>query len=317
MKILITGASGFVGSSFMRMYGGRKDLELHGTGRREMLFTNYTRRDLTQPFDLDFKPDVVIHGAARALPWGTIAEFRAQNVTATANVIDFCRRKDVRNLVYLSSSSVFYREEDQEGMTEETPIGPDFVNHYARTKYEGEVLVRGFEGRHVILRPRAVFGPGDSVLFPRLLKAAEEGKMVRLVRNGPPARGDLIYIDNLCDCMLEAALNSGVSGEFNLTNNQPVGIEAFLDDVFQRLGVPLPEKRLTARKALLAATAIEWFYKIFRPYTEPPITRFGIGVLAYSKTFDVSKALATFGPPAVGIEEGVARFVRWQESNIT
>ncbi len=316
MKILITGASGFVGGSFMDLYADRPDLEIHGIARRESTRANYTRHDLSKPLDIDFVPDVVIHAAARAMPWGSEKEFHEQNVLATRNVVDFCIRKEIRNLIYLSSSSVHYREEDQENMTEESPIGPDFVNRYARTKYEGERIVKSFGGRWVILRPRAVFGPGDTVLFPRLLKAAQAGKMVRLLRDGPPAKGDLIYIDTLCDWMLKAATDGSISGEFNLTNNEPVEIAAFLDDIFSRLGVKRPEKTLDCGKALMLATAIEWFYKLFLPRTEPPITRFGIGVLAYSKTFDVSKALAVFGEPKIGIEEGVEEFIRWQRKQM-
>jgi nucleoside-diphosphate-sugar epimerase len=188
MKILITGASGFVGGAFMDRYSDHPELEIHGVARSESPRTNYTRHDLTKPLDLDFAPDVVIHAAARAMPWGSRKDFEDQNVRATEHVVDFCVRRGVRNLVYLSSSSVHYREEDQFNLTEESPIGPEFVNLYARTKYEGEKVVKTFEGRWVILRPRAVFGPGDTVLFPRLLKAAQAGKMVRLLRDGPPAK---------------------------------------------------------------------------------------------------------------------------------
>lgn len=316
MKILLTGASGFIGGSFMKLAAAHPEIEVHGIGRRAMPFENYTRHDLVVPMELDFVPDVVIHAAARSLPWGSRAEFYAQNVTATGQVIEFCRRKQVGNLVYVSSSSVFYREEDQEEMNEDSPIGPEFVNHYARTKYEGERLVRKFEGRWVILRPRAVFGPGDTVLFPRILSAALAGKMYRLTREGPPARGDLIYIDTLCEYLLRAAVDPQIKGEFNLTNDHPIEIEAFLWEIFHRLGIEVPKKRLSAARALQVATGIEWFYRIFRPRTEPPITRFGIGVMAYSKTFDVSKSLASFGPPAVGLEEGVEAFVRWQKENM-
>lgn len=316
MKLLITGASGFVGASFLKRYANHPGVQIHGIGRRAMPFTNYSRHDLTEPLDAGFTPDVVIHAAARSLPWGSAAEFHAQNVTATRQVLDFCRRKQVGTVVYVSSSSVFYREEDQENMTEETPIGPRFVNHYARTKYEGECLVREFPGRSVILRPRAVFGPGDTVLFPRLLQAAQAGKMVRFERDGPPARGDLIYIDTLCDYLWKAASDPRVHGDFNLTNGEPVEIESFLWTIFGRLGVKLPEKRLSCRRALLLASAVEWFYKLLLPHREPPITRFGIGVLAYSKTFDVRKTLEILGPPSVGLWEGVEAFVEWQKSRM-
>lgn len=318
MKILLTGASGFVGGSLMEWAAKHPGVSIHGIGRRPLPLANYSQHDLTVPFAYEETPDVVIHAAARSLPWGSAAEFERQNVTATRNILEFCERRGVGTFIYISSSSVFYREEDQELLTEESPIGPSFVNHYARTKYEGECLARKFSGRSVILRPRAVFGPRDTVLFPRILQAARAGKMYRLDRNGvPPARGDLIYIDSLCDYILRAALDPQVEGDFNLTNNEPIEIESFLGEVFRKLGMPFPDKRLSCSKALSIATGIEWLYKLFLPRREPPITRFGISVMAYTKTFDVSKSLRILGPPKVDLVTGVDAFVAWQRANMS
>lgn len=312
-KILITGASGFVGGSFCFQHARREDVEIRGLGRREMDLPGYIRADLTQPLQVDWSPDVVIHAAARSSPWGGLAEFHRQNVLATKHVLDFCEAKNVRKLIYISSSSVFYREGDQLGMTEETPIGPDFVNHYARTKFEGEDVVRGFSGEWCVLRPRAVFGPRDTVLFPRLLRAARQGRMVTITRPAPPAVGDLIYIETLCDYMLRAALDPAVTGEFNLTNNEPVELQAFIADIFSRLGLPPVKRAIPKKKAMCVAWALEKVFGLLMPWKEPPITRFGVEVLSSSKTFDVSKCLRVLGPPSVGRKEGLRRFINWQQ----
>jgi len=312
-RILITGASGFVGGSFCRQFARREDVEILGLGRSGTDLPNYVRADLTRPLELDWQPDVVIHAAARSSPWGSLSEFRRQNVDATRNVLDFCVAKGVRKLVYISSSSVFYQERDQLGMTEESPIGPEFANHYARTKAEGEDVVRGFSGDWAILRPRAVFGPRDTVLFPRILRAARQGKMASITRPGPPATGDLIYIDSLCEYMMRAALDPAARGDFNLTNNEPVEIQAFIAEINAKLGLPPASRSISRSKALVIGTGIEWFYKCFLPWIEPPITRFGVGVLGFSKTFDVSKSLRVLGPPSVGLRDGLERFIRWQK----
>jgi 2-alkyl-3-oxoalkanoate reductase len=258
---------------------------------------------------------VVIHAAARSSPWGSLKEFRRQNVQATKHVLEFCKAQKVRKLVYISSSSVFYREGDQLGMTEDTPIGPQFVNAYAQTKYEGEQVARGFSGEYCVLRPRAVFGPRDTVLFPRLLRAARQGRMVSITRPGPPAVGDLIYIDTLCDYMLRAALDPAVTGEFNLTNHEPVEIQAFIADIFARLGLPPVKRAIPKAKALRVAWLLEKIFGLLMPWKEPPITRFGVEVLSSSKTFDASKSLRVLGPPSVSLEEGLRRFIEWQEQH--
>jgi len=308
MRILVTGASGFVGGAFVRRFAGIDGIEIHGIGRRRLDVPGYSAIDLSEPFDLPFAPDVVVHAAARASPWGTKADFVRQNVDATRNVIAFCERAGRPRLVYVSSSAVFYRNEDQLGLTEASPIGPRFVNTYAGTKYAGEQLVRAYSGSWMIARPRAVFGPGDTVVFPRILRAARENRLPLFRRTGAPVRADLIYIDTLADYLLAAA-RSSLTGAVNLTNAEPVELQAFLLEVFARLGIPAPKRVVDPRVAFALAAAVEGYYRAFRPGDEPPVTRFGVGAFAYSKTFDVSKMLAAFGPPSVPVRDGVEAFI--------
>lgn len=317
MKILVTGASGFVGGKTVEKLRAAGH-EVLGVGRRRLDLPGYRSLDLAEPFDLDFEPDAVLHAAARASPWGRREDFERDNVVATGRVIAFCRRQAERKgswprLVYVSSSSVFYQPGDQLGMTEETPIGPRFANDYAATKAAGEKLVEAYEGSSSIARPRAVFGPGDTVLFPRILEAARKGKLPILVRRGPPALGDLIYIDTLTAYLRQLLERPELRGAYNLTNGQPIAIQAFLLDIFAKLGMPAPKKHVPLRLAFTAAALSESFYRVFRLRGEPPITRFGVGVFAWSKTFDVSKALRDLGPPRVSIAEGVEAFVAWQQ----
>jgi len=264
MKILVTGASGFVGGAFMRRFSSRPGLTLHGIARRAVDLPNYQRIDLTRPFDLPFEPDVVIHAAARASPWGTRRQYHEQNVVATRNVVDFCEKKGKPRLVYISSTAVFYREEHQFDLTETSPIGPRFVNEYAATKYRGETVVQSYRGESLILRPRAVFGPGDTVLFPRVLAAARKGVLPLFVGQTQPVMGDLIYIDTLCDYLPDAAQRAQVAESYNLTNGRPVEIQRLLLDVLDRLGVPRPKRQLSIASALRVATVLEWLYRLLR-----------------------------------------------------
>jgi 2-alkyl-3-oxoalkanoate reductase len=314
MRILVTGASGFVGGSFMRRFAATKGVELYGIGRRPMDFANYAQIDLAEDFDVPFSPDVVIHAAARASPWGSRTQYVRQNVRVTQNVVRFCERRGYPKLIYLSSSSVFYRREHQLGLTESSPIGPAFVNEYAETKHTGERVVEGYQGNRLVLRPRAVFGPGDTVLFPRILRAARRKQLPLFKNSGPPALGDLIYIDTLCDYLWTSAMRPDVAGEYNLTNAKPVVIQDFLLDVFARLGVAAPTRRITVSQAMLAASVMECTYRLLRLEGEPPVTRYGVTVFAYSKTFDVARMLRDLGPPSISLEEGVARFIAWQRS---
>ena len=232
----------------------------------------------------------------------------------TRKVIDHCVAHGLPKLVFISSSSVYYADGHQRGITEETPMPARAINHYAATKREAEELVCRYPGPWVILRPRAVFGPRDTVLLPRILEAARKGKLPLLTTSGGPAVGDLIYIENLTDYIVRAATDDGIRGCFNLTNNEPVVIQDFLFDLFRRMNLPPPRRRLPVRTAMAAAGALELVHRLFLPWKEPPITRFGIHVFAWSKTFDVTKMLSAMGPPRVSLAEGLERTVDWIRS---
>jgi nucleoside-diphosphate-sugar epimerase len=313
-RVLVTGATGFVGGALLSALRGRADVAVRGIGRRHVddpdIASIDLARPITSPFATDFCPDVIVHAAARTSQWGTRAEFRAQNVDATAHVLDLARRCGMPRVVYVSSTSVFYRPADQLGITEATPIGPDFLNAYARTKHEGELLVRDYAGEWVIARPRAVFGPGDTTLLPRIVAAARAGRLPFLGDPRHPAVGDLVYIDTLVEQLLAAALLPGLGGtSVNLTNGEPVPLMPTIARMLHDLGVPAPTRTIDRRAALGIATAAETIWRVGRLGGEPPLTRYAVWLLASSKTFDVSLARRLFGPPAVGMQEALARTV--------
>jgi nucleoside-diphosphate-sugar epimerase len=312
-RVLITGSSGFIGGRLFERFAA-DGWQAVGLGRRPTVQPGYVSHDLARPLPENLGPfDVVIHAAARSSPYGRRQEFHRQNVLATEHVLDHCLRHGKPRLVFLSSSSVYYRPEHQLGITEDTPLPERAVNEYAATKQRAEELVKAYPGGWVILRPRAVFGPGDTVLLPRILAAARAGKLPLLKSGGPPAVGDLIYIDNLVDCVVTAATDPAVGGCINVTNNEPVVLDEFMLDLFRRLGIPAPKKRVSAGLAMLGAGVIDRLYSWFRPDHEPPITRFGVHVFAYSKTFDVTRMLEVLGPPRVKLAEALDRTVAWEQ----
>lgn len=307
-RVLVTGASGFVGGHVAERFRSL-GWDVVGIGRRPVLQPGYVRHDLATPLPDLGRFDVVIHAAARASPWGTRREFEIDNVRATRQLLDACTGHGRPRFVFISSSSVHYRACHQLNIREDTPLPWPAINTYAATKRRAERLVADYLGEWCILRPRAVFGPGDTVLLPRILTAAKAGRLPLLQCADGPVIGDIIYIDNLVDAIVRAAIDPAVVGTMNLTNNEPVEILPFLVDILHRLGIAPPTRRVPVASAMRLAAALETAYALFAPRKEPPITRFGVHVFAYSKTFDVTKMLRTIGPPRVSIAEGVNRTI--------
>ena len=310
-RILVTGASGFVGGRVADAleWAGHDVVRV---GRRQLNRSNYISCDLAEKWPIKklSSCDVVIHAAARASPWGPRQSFLRDNVQATQNLLEFCAATGFPRIVHISSSSVYYRAEDQFHISESTPLPQKFVNTYAETKRASEEIVEQYSGAWTILRPRAVFGPGDTVLLPRILEAAHRGKLPFLYRNGTPVVGDLIYIDNLVDQIAQATVCERISGTVNVSNGEPIAVMDLILDILDRMQIPPPSRRISVKQAMFAATLLELAYKLGRFRSEPPITRFGVHVFAYSKTFDVTRMLQLFGPPKINLQEGIDRTVR-------
>lgn len=316
-RILVTGASGFVGGalgSALRASGRYHVTGLSRTPPRDGACDDFIAHDLAEPLPAATAPfDVIVHAAALAAPWGTPAAYERANVSATANIIAFAQRTQPRRFVFISSSAVHYAYADQTGLTEESPWPARPVNLYAATKRRGEQMVRASGLNWTIARPRAVFGPGDTVVFPHILKAAKAGAVPLLLgADGAAPRADLLYIDNLV-WYLARIVERDAAGVFCLTNGEPIDIPAMLDHVFGALGLAPKRPRIPISVAMSAAAAMEFTARTFQNWHEPRVTRFGVASLAFSKTFDIVRARRELGDPPVPLADGMAAFLAWQK----
>jgi nucleoside-diphosphate-sugar epimerase len=315
VRVLITGTSGFVGGALGKWLRDKGGYSIIGVSRRP---PREGAADQSVPCDLSAgippcpPAEIIVHCAALSSPWGHPDAFRAHNIQATRNILAFARQSNCSRFVFISSSSICYRHGDQFDISEDDPLPDTPINEYAATKRAAEALVREWGIPYVILRPRAVFGPNDTVLFPRILRAARKRLLPVFVRSdGVRPVGDLIFIDTLSH-YIEKAMLSKCSGCYNLTNASAVDLREFINSALERLGYPAPERTMRVETAFAIAGALETASRLALGYWEPPLTRFGVEVMAYSKTFNPAKMQAAFGPPPVSVAEGLDRFVEWQ-----
>jgi nucleoside-diphosphate-sugar epimerase len=314
---LVTGTSGFLGSALGRHLraSGYRVTGISRHPPRPNATDNYIKHDLAAPLPSDLpRHDVIIHAAALASPWAKPTDYQSNIVEATRHILDYALRTKGDHFVLISTTAVFYILDDQFDITEETPFPHMPINGYAAAKRQAEQLVSSRWDKALIIRPRAIYGPGDTVLFPRILKAASKGLLPQIVRsNDTKARADLVYIGNLVHA-IEFAIRKKLSGCINITDACPQDTNTLLGEVLERLGYPLPKFRLSVEKAMRLAYIAEWTSAHFFNWREPPITRFGVSSVAHSKTFDVRRMLELIGPPPFTPEQGIAAFVEWHKA---
>ena len=315
-RVLITGSSGFVGGALGVWLRQRTDVTVLGISRsqpRPGACDVHIQHDLTHPLPDTVGPcDVLVHCAALASPWDAPQDYEAANIIALRNVLDWAEAKAVAHFVFISSSAVQYAFADQLNLAEDTPWPERPINLYAASKRRGEAMVAASPLNWTIVRPRAVYGPGDTVVFPRILHAARKGVLPKLKRHDRHVpRIDLLYIDNLC-WFLERILDSGHGGVFNLADGQSMETPALLTTVLGRLGLPEPRLELGVGTAMALAGAFELTSRWLQKWREPPVTKFGVASLAYSKTIDTRKAVGLLGVPPVRFDDGLNAFLQWQ-----
>lgn len=300
-RVLVTGATGGLGRVLVPALRD-KGFEVVATGRRREIGAGLTgdgvtfhaadlARDALVP--LMAGVDTVFHLAALSAPWGPRAAFVEANVTATQRVLDAAAAGGCCRFIHVSTPSIYTDTRHQIGLTEASPLPARWVNDYAETKHAGERLVVAAARpamATVVLRPRAIVGPFDSVLLPRLLRAGRHGTLV--LPEGGAALVELSDARDVVSALLAArerapAVNGAV---FNISGGAPLPLAEVAALVFRTLGQPLRIRSISASVALRLATFAEAVARALPGRPEPPLTRYSAMVASWSQTFDLAAA---------------------------
>ncbi len=302
----MTGATGGLGLSLVDALA-RAGREVVATGRREgsdprlcMHGVRYVRADLAEgpaPRELCENVATVFHCAALSSPWGPAAAFRRANVDATTNLLAEAARHGVTAFVHVSSPSIYAAMRDRVGITEADPPADPPLNDYARTKLAAERMVLNADGdlRTVVIRPRAIVGPDDNAVLPRLVALARGGTMP--LPNRGRALVEFTDVRDVVSALLlaEARIDAARGRAINVSGGRPVSVR----DVSARLGgaLGLHVRQLPVPMALARPLArlVELFSSTKAGVREPRLTRYALATLAFSQTFDLSSARCVLG----------------------
>lgn len=322
MKVLVTGANGFLGSHLVRQLiqrgyevtamTRRSDDALSGLG---ITTAHGDVRSLEKVLQATEGQEIVFHTASVSGIWGPWKHFYENNTVGARNVVEACRKNGVRKLVYTSSPSVTFEGQHQLNLNESAPYPKKWLCHYPHSKAlaEQHVLESNEPGELLTcsLRPHLIWGPGDRHLIPRLIARARAGQL-RRVGDGTN-QVDNIYVDNAAEAHIRAAEaladDSPVAGSaYFLSQGDPVNCWGWINEILELAGLPKIRESISFYWASRIGAALEAWHEIMNIEKEPRMTRFLAAQLAKSHYFDISRAQRDFGYyPQVSISEGMQR----------
>lgn len=325
-RILITGATGFVGSHIAQTCAER-GIAVSTIARPtsdisflQKLGVTIHRGDLT---DIDVirhaveDADAIVHSAAKVGDWGPVEEYRKVNVEALRHLLEACRSDRLQRFVHISSLGV-YEARHHYGTDESEPLPIRHMDGYTQTKVEAEHLAldaHRLQGLQVVvLRPGFVYGPRDRTVLPRLVEKLRNG-VVQYLGDGKQAM-NTIYVGNLVDAVLIALDKPEAVGQiYNLTDGEHVSKRRFFETIADGLGLPRPVKSKPLWLAKLASRIMEWRARRRRAKQPPRLTQATVKFLGLNLEFSIEKAKRELGYcPRVGFDEGMKQTLEWYKS---
>lgn len=323
MKILVTGASGFIGGRFAR-FALEQGLAVRVNGRRAEALQPLVARgaefmagDLADPAlvrALCSDVDAVVHCAGAVGVWGSHDYFHQANVVMTESVVEACLKQKVRRLVHLSSPSIYFDGQSHVGINE-GQVPKRFANHYGSTKYQSELVALGAQefGLEVLaLRPRFVTGAGDTSIFPRLIAMHRKGRL-RIIGQGLN-KADFTSVQNLNDALFASLMagDAALGQAYNISNGQPLPLWDVVNYVMRRLELPPVTQHVPYPLAYTLALLNEGVCKVLPGRPEPTMNRLSMAVLAKDFSLDISRARQYLDyDPQASLWDALDEFCDW------
>lgn len=312
----VTGGSGFVGAALVRrlVADGWSVCALARSARAEATVraagAEPVRGDLDDAAAMASGArgaDVAFHSAAKLGDWGPWDEFRRVNVTGTRTVIGACRSAGVRRLVHVGTEAALLRGQPLVAADERTPLAFDSPAPYAATKAHAEAAVIEANGdglETVVVRPRFVWGAGDTTLLPALSAMVRAGRL-RWIGGGRQLTSTT-HVDNTVEGLVLAAERGRPGNAYFVTDGSPVVFREFVTALLGTQGLQAPEGEIPLPAARALAAAGETAWRALPLPGAPPLARFALWVSALECTLDDAKAREQLGyEPVVSRDHGL------------
>jgi nucleoside-diphosphate-sugar epimerase len=313
----VTGGSGFIGAALIERLR-REGWDVRALARSDAAAAKVRERGAEPAAgDLDDVAalragaegcEVCFHAAAKVEDWGDPADFERLNVRGTDNAIAACREAGVRRLVHVGTEAALTAGQALVDVDERAPLRPDSPFLYSSTKAKAEQRVRAANGdglETVVIRPRFVWGRGDTALLPAIVGLVRAGRF-RWIGGGRQL-SDTTHVDNTVEGLWLGATRAPAGGVFFVTDGEPVVFRDFLTRMLETQGLSAPGRSVPPAVARAAAATAERIWRLLQRPGPPPLTRFAVWVSSKQCTIDISRAREELGyRPVEGRQEGLA-----------
>jgi nucleoside-diphosphate-sugar epimerase len=312
----VTGGSGFVGSALIRRLTGdgwsvRALARSDGAGVAvRAAGAEPVRGDLSDGAAMTAAArgaDVAFHSAAKLGAWGSWGEFRRVNVDGTRALLDACRVAKVPRVVHVGTEAALLHGRPLVAADERTPLAFHSKSAYSATKAEAEAAVIEANGdglETVVVRPRFVWGAGDTTLLPVLTEMARSGKL-RWIGGGRHLTATT-HVGNTVEGLVLAAERGVPGNAYFVTDGSPVVFREFVGALIATQGVQPPDAEVPLPVARALAAVGEAAWRLLPLPGEPPVARFAVWASGLECTIDDSKAREQLGyVPVVTREHGL------------
>ena len=317
----VTGGSGFIGGALIRrLVADRWDV--HALVRSEASAQKVTALGAHAiAGDLADLPsmavgaqycEVAFHCAAHLGDWGTREEFERGNVQGTRNALAAARQAGLRRFVHVGTEAALLAGQPLVEVDERAPLRFDSPALYSSTKARAEEAVieandNGLET--VVVRPRFVWGRGDTTLLPLLTDAVRSGRFAWI--GGGHHRTSTTHIENTVHGLMLAARRGAPAGVYFVTDGEPVVFRDFITRLLATQGIDAPTRSVPTSVARAVAATSEAAWRLLPLPGRPPLTRLTVWVSGLEATIDITRAREELGyAPVKTIDQGLAEMSR-------
>jgi len=312
----VTGGSGFIGGRLIERLAGEGH-SVRALARSDAAAARVRERG-AEPVTGDLSDvvamrqgaggcELAFHAAATLGDWGSKADFQRGNVEGTRNALEACAQAGVRRFVHVGTEAALLAGEPLHEVDETAPLRPDSPALYSATKAQAEQAVRAasrdrFET--VVLRPRFVWGTGDTTLLPVMTEMVRRGRFAWI--DGGRHRTSTTHVDNTVEGLVLAAQRGRPGEAYFVTDGEPVVFREFVTQLLATQGVQPPTRSIPSGLAGALATAGETTWRVLRLPGHPPLTRFAYWASSQECTIRIDKAREQLGySPVKTIGQGL------------